>query len=76
MQNKQQPLKSALEYRCSETCGQSSWKIPMKKFIISKAECLEPATLLELNLSIGILHGFYCEFYQATSIAIFKNCCF
>ena len=46
----------------------------MKKFIFSKVDSLESATLLKLNFIIGILHGFYSKFYLATfRIAIFKN---
>ena len=46
----------------------------MKKIIFSKAESLEPTTLPKVNFFIGILQGFYCEFYLATfRTAIFKN---
>ena len=38
--------------RCSEVCGHNSWKISMKKFILSKI--LEPAPLLKLNFLKGV----------------------
>ena len=45
----------------------------MKKFIFSKVEGLESATLLKLNFFIGYFQGFYCKFYLAAfRTAIFK----
>ena len=46
IQNKKrkQPLRGVLEYICFEVCGQNSWKIPMRKFIVNKVEGIEPAT--------------------------------